>query len=45
MGKLYEEAKESIKRYQESGEELTDFDDFMDAIEKDLEEQHEKTRE
>lgn len=45
MEGLYEEAKESIRRYQESGEELTDFDAFMDAVEKDLKEQHEKTRE
>lgn len=36
MEELYDEAKESIKRYQESGEGLTDFDAFMDAAEKEI---------
>ena len=31
---LYKAAIDSIKRYKEQGEELTDFDDFMDEIEK-----------
>lgn len=32
--RLYKAAVDSIKRYKESGEELTDFDDFMGEIEK-----------
>lgn len=32
MEELYQAALDSIKRYQE--EELTDFDEFMDEIEK-----------
>lgn len=34
MEDLYELAVESVKRYREQGEELTDFDAFMDDIEK-----------
>ena len=34
MGELYQAAIESIKRYKEDGEELSDFDAFMDDIEK-----------
>lgn len=34
MKELYEAALESVKRYKENGEELTDFDTFMDDIEK-----------
>lgn len=34
MEELYEAAKESVRRYQESGEELSDFDAFMDEMEK-----------
>lgn len=34
MKELYEAALESAKRYKEQGEELTDFDAFMDEIEK-----------
>ena len=32
--RLYKAAVDSIKRYKENGEELTDFDDFMGDIEK-----------
>lgn len=32
--RLYKAAVDSIKRYKENGEELTDFDDFMGEIEK-----------
>lgn len=31
---LYQVAIDSIKRYKEQREELTDFDDFMEEIEK-----------
>ena len=31
---LYKMAVESVKRYKEQGEELSDFDSFMDEIEK-----------
>jgi hypothetical protein len=31
---LYNSAVDSIKRYKETEEELTDFDNFMDEIEK-----------
>lgn len=31
---LYKAAVESMKRYKENEEELTDFDEFMDEIEK-----------
>jgi len=33
MNELYEAALESVIRYKEQGEELTDFDDFMNEIE------------
>ena len=38
MEELYQAAIESIKRYKEDVEELTDFDSFMDAIEKEYQE-------
>ena len=34
MEEIYQAAIESIKRYKEDGEELSDFDTFMDEIEK-----------
>lgn len=34
MEELYVAAVESIRRYKEDGEELSDFDAFMDAMEK-----------
>lgn len=38
MEELYQAAIESMKRYKEQGEELTDFDAFMDEIEKEYSE-------
>lgn len=34
---LYDLAIKSVKKYKESGEELTDFDDFMSQITKEYE--------
>ena len=38
MEELYKAALESAKRYKEQGEELTDFDAFMDDIEREYRE-------
>lgn len=38
MEELYQAAIESIRRYKEDGGELSDFDAFMDEIEKEYQE-------
>lgn len=38
MEELYQTAIESIRRYKEDGEKLSDFDAFMDEIEKEYQE-------